>query len=419
MGRAGRGRTFSALRVHNYRRYVFGQTVSLTGTWMQRVAQAWLVLELGGSGTDVGVVSALQFVPLLVLGAWGGVVVDRVDKRRLLVGTQSAAAVLALVLGALTATGTVRLWMVMALAVGLGMVQVLDSPARQILVMEMVGAEQISNAVTLNSVVVNAARMLGPALAGVLIATVGIAVCFVLNAGSYVAAVAAFAVMRTGELHSPPAVPRRRGQLREGLAYAWSTPTLRAPLLLMAVVGTLAYEFQVVLPLMARFVFDGGAGTYGAMSSCMGLGAVVAGLLLAGRPRSGHRSLVGTAYVFGGVILLAAAAPTLALELVALVGVGAGSIAFLALANTTLQLGAAPEMRGRVMALWSIAFLGTTPLGGPLVGWVSEHLGPRAGLALGGAATIVAAAALARSADAPRRTGRRSAAVVVVEGDRF
>ena len=419
MGRAERGRTFSALRVHNYRRYVVGQTVSLTGTWMQRVAQAWLVLELGGSGTDVGVVTALQFVPLLVLGAWGGVVVDRVDKRRLLVGTQSAAAVLALVLGALTATGTVRLWMVMALAVGLGMVQVLDSPARQILVMEMVGAAQISNAVTLNSVVVNTARMLGPALAGVLIATVGIAVCFVLNAGSYVAAVVAFAVMRPGELQSPPTMPRRRGQLREGLAYVWSTPGLRAPLLLMAVVGTLAYEFQVVLPLMARFVFDGGAGTYGAMSSCMGLGAVVAGLLLAGRPRSGHRSLVATAYVFGGVILLAAAAPTLALELVALVGVGAASIAFLALANTTLQLGAAPEMRGRVMALWSIAFLGTTPLGGPLVGWVSEHLGPRVGLALGGAATIVAAAALARSAEAPRGRGRRSAAVVVVEGDRF
>ncbi len=419
MGRAERGRTFSALRAHNYRRYVFGQTVSLTGTWMQRVAQAWLVLELGGSGTDVGVVTALQFVPLLVRGAWGGVVVDRVDRRRLLVGTQSAAAVLALVLGALTAAGTVRLWMVMALAVGLGMVQVLDSPARQILVMEMVGAEQISNAVTLNSVVVNTARMLGPALAGVLIATVGIAVCFVLNAGSYVAAGVAFAVMRPGELQSPPTVPRRRGQLREGLAYVWSTPGLRAPLLLMAVVGTLAYEFQVVLPLMARFVFDGGAGTYGAMSSCMGLGAVVAGLLLAGRPRSGYRSLVGTAFVFGFVILLAAAAPTLALELVALVGVGAASIAFLALANTTLQLSAAPEMRGRVMALWSIAFLGTTPLGGPLVGWVSEHLGPRVGLALGGAATIVAAAALARSAEAPRRTGRRSAAVVVVEGDRF
>ncbi|MGI8759093.1 MAG: MFS transporter [Acidimicrobiales bacterium] len=405
MERTTPGGTFSALRVHNYRRYVFGQTVSLSGTWMQRVAQAWLVLELGGSGTDVGVVTALQFVPLLFLGAWGGVVVDRVDKRRLLVGTQSAAALLALALGALTATGVVRLWMVMALAVGLGMVQVLDSPARQILVMEMVGADHVSNAVTLNSVVVNAARMLGPAMAGVLIATVGIAVCFMLNAVSYAAAVVAFAVMRPDEIQRPPTVARRPGQLREGLAYVWSTPALRAPLLLMAVVGTLAYEFQVVLPLMARFVFDGGAGTYGAMSSCMGLGAVVAGLLLAGRPRSGHRSLVATAYIFGCLILLAAAAPTLALELVALVGVGAGSIAFLALANTTLQLGAAPEMRGRVMALWSIAFLGTTPLGGPLVGWVSEHFGPRVGLALGGAATIVAAAALARGGEAPGRCG--------------
>lgn len=389
-------RTFGALQVRNYRRYAFGQCVSLSGTWMQRVAQAWLVLELGGSGTDVGVVTALQFLPLLVFGAWGGVVVDRIDKRRLLVVTQSASALLALTLGIITALGVVRLWTVMVLAAGLGFAHMLDVPARQSFVMEMVGRRQISNAVTLNSVTVNAARMLGPALAGVLIVTVGIAVCFLLNAASYLVVIVAFAGMREAELHRCATVARGPGQLREGLAYVWHEPTLRGPLLLMAIVGALAYEFQVVLPLLARYVFDGDAGTYGAMTACMGLGAVVAGLVVAGRPTGGPRSLMVAAYAFGGLMLVTAAAPTLALALVGLVGVGAASIAFLALANTTLQLAAAPEMRGRVMALWSIAFLGTTPLGGPLLGWVSERMGPRVGLALGGVATIAAAVGLAR-----------------------
>lgn len=389
-------RTFGALQVRNYRRYAAGQCISLSGTWMQRVAQAWLVLELGGSGTDVGLVTALQFLPLLVLGAWGGVVVDRVDKRRLLVATQSASAVLALALGVLTATGVVQLWMVMVLAAALGFAHLLDVPARQSFVMELVGRRQLSNAVTLNSVTVNAARMLGPALAGVLIVTVGTAVCFLINAASYLVVIVAFAGMRQAELHRCAVLPRGPGQLREGLAYVWHEPRLRGPLLLMAIVGALAYEFQVVLPLLARYVFDGDAGTYGAMTACMGFGAVVAGLVVAGRPKNGPRSLVIAAYAFGGLILVTAAAPTLALSLVALVGVGAASIAFLALANTTLQLTAAPEMRGRVMALWSIAFLGTTPIGGPLVGWISEEMGPRVGLALGGAATIVAAVGLAR-----------------------
>jgi MFS family permease len=395
-------RTFSALRIRNYRRYAFGQAVSLTGTWMQRVAQAWLVLELGGTGTELGLVTALQFLPLLLFGMWGGLVVDRVDKRRLLVATQAAAAVLAVVLGVLVATGTVRLWMVMVLATALGVVHLFDNPGRQTFVLEMVGREQLANAVTLNSVAVNAARVLGPAVAAGLITTVGLAACFLLNAVSYLAVIAAFASMDRDELRPGEIQPRGPGQLREGLAYVWRTPELRRPLLAMALVGTLAYEFQVVLPLMARFVFDGGAGTYGVMTSCMGVGAVVGGLVLASRNRSGPRSLAVAGYGFGVSLLLAAAAPTLGLELVALVGVGVGSIAFLAAANTILQLRAAPAMRGRVMALWAVAFLGSTPIGGPLVGWVSEHVGPRAGLALGGAATVVAAAVLLRQrADAP------------------
>lgn len=399
-------RTFSALSVRNYRRYAFGQAVSLSGTWMQRVAQAWLVLDLGGSGTDIGVVTALQFLPLLVFGAWGGVVVDRLDKRRLLVATQSVSGLLALGLGILTATGVIELWMVMALAGGLGFAHLLDVPGRQSFVMEIVGRDQLANAVTLNSVVVNAARMTGPALAGVLIVTVGTAACFLLNAASFLIVVWAFAGMRQAELQRAAVVPRAPGQLREGLAYAWHEPALRGPLLLMAVIGALAYEFQVVLPLLARFSFDGDAGTYGAMTACMGLGAVVAGLVVAGRARAAPGSLVTAAYVFGVLILVTAAAPTLALAMVALVGVGAASIILLALANTTVQLTAAPEMRGRVMALWSIAFLGTTPIGGPVVGWVSEQMGPRAGLVLGGVATICAAAGLARQRLADQTSGR-------------
>lgn len=390
------GRTFSALRIPNYRRYAFGQAVSLTGTWMQRVAQAWLVLELGGTGTDLGLVTALQFLPLLLFGMWGGLVVDRVDKRRLLATTQVAAAVLAGVLGVLVATGSVRLWMVMVLAAALGVVHLFDNPGRQTFLLEMVGPEQLANAVTLNSVAVNAARVLGPAVAAGVITTGGLAACFLLNAVSYVAVIVAFTSMREEELRPGEIQPRGPGQVREGLAYVWRTPELRRPLVAVAVVGTLAYEFQVVLPLMARFVFDGGAGTYGIMTSCMGVGAVVGGLVIASRNRSGLRSLAVAGYGFGGSLLLAAAAPTLALELVALVGVGVGSIAFLAAANTILQLGAAPAMRGRVMALWAIAFLGSTPVGGPLVGWVGEHAGPRSALALGGVATVAAAAFLAR-----------------------
>ncbi|MBW3546614.1 MAG: MFS transporter [Actinobacteria bacterium] len=394
--RRGLARTFSALRIPNYRRYAFGQAVSLTGTWMQRVAQAWLVLELGGTGTELGLVTALQFLPLLLFGMWGGLVVDRVDKRRLLVATQAGAAVLAVILGVLVATGAVQMWMVMVLAAALGVVHLFDNPGRQTFVLEMVGREQLANAVTLNSVAVNAARVVGPAIAAGVIATAGLAACFLLDAVSYLAVIAAFVSMREDELRRAEVQPRGPGQLREGLAYVWRTPELRRPLLAMALVGTLAYEFQVVLPLMARFVFDGGAGTYGVMTSCMGVGAVVGGLVLAGRNRSGRRSLVVAGYGFGAALLVAAAAPTLALELVALVGVGVGSIAFLAAANTFLQLGAAPAMRGRVMALWAVAFLGSTPVGGPLIGWVAEHFGPRAGLALGGVATVVAAAVLLR-----------------------
>lgn len=379
---------FRSMRVRNYRLYFTGQAISLSGTWMQSVAQAWLVLRLSGSGTALGLVLAAQFAPVLLLGAMGGVVADRLDKQRTLVVTQLLAGLQALVLGLLVATGVVRLWMVYAMALGLGTVSALDNPTRQTFVLEMVGSDDLTNAVSLNSVLFNLARVVGPAVAGVLIATVGIAPCFFVNAASYGAVIGALLAMRRGELQTVSPQPRRKGQLREGLRYVWHTPELRTPLMMMAVVGTLAYEWQVVLPLLARFSFRGDAGTYGAMSSLMGAGAVVGGLATAARRHHEPVAMATASLVLGVVILLAAAAPSLGTELAALVVMGSVSITFLALANTTLQLTASPSMRGRVMALWTIAFLGSTPVGGPVVGWVAEHFGPRFGLGLGGLSAL-------------------------------
>jgi MFS family permease len=389
-------RTFASLSVRNYRLYLVGQMVSLTGTWMQGVAQAWLVLELTHSGTALGFVTALQFLPVLLFGPVGGLVADRVDKRRVLYLTQSVAGLLALTLGLVVALGVVRLWMVFALAAGLGFVNLIDNPARQTFVLEMVGPGQLTNAVSLNSVTVNLARVFGPALAGLLIATVGLSTCFLLNAGSYVAVLVALALMHSSELSPSPPQPRARGQLLEGFRYVRSSPELLIPLLLMAVVGTLAYEFQVILPLVAKYTFHGGPGMYGVMSAFMGAGAVVGGLVTASR-RHSAAALGRAAVVFGVVLLVAAAAPSLATEFAALVLVGATSITFLALGNTTLQLASTPAMRGRVMALWAVAFLGSTPIGGPIIGFVGQHIGPRYGLGLGGVATLVAGLATYRA----------------------
>jgi MFS family permease len=385
-------RTFRSLANRNYRIFIVGQVISLSGTWMQSVAQAWLVLRLTGSGTALGLVVALQFLPVLLFGPFGGVIADRFPKRRLLLATQTVAMTQALVLGLLVITGTVELWMVFAMAAVFGLVTAVDNPARQTFVLEMVGPANLTNAITLNSVVVNAARVVGPALAGVLIAVVGIGICFVLNAASYVAVILALLLMRTSDLNPAPTQERAKGQLREGFAYVRRTPDLLIPLLMMAIIGTLSYEFQVILPLVAERTFGGGAGTYGTLTSAMGVGAVVGGLATAGRSGApSHTALVRAAALFGSVILLAALAPFLWLEVVVLVLVGAASINVLATGNTTLQLRAAPELRGRVMALWAVAFLGTTPVGGPIIGYIGEHAGPRVGLAVGGSAALVAA----------------------------
>jgi MFS family permease len=388
--RLAASRTFRSLAVRNYRLYFFGQIVSMSGTWMQSVAQAWLVLELTGSGVALGAVTALQFLPTLLLGPWGGLIADRVDKRKLLIWTQSVSAALALGLGLLTVTHVVTLWMVYALALGLGLVTMIDMPTRQTFVMEMVGREHVTNAVSLNGVIVNASRIVGPAVAGVLIATVGVGICFLINAGSYVAVIVGLLMMRASELLRSKIASRRPGQLRAGLRYVWRTPELRTPLLLMAVVGAIAYNFSVLLPLMVRFAFHAGAGAFGGLFSVMGAGAVVGGLAVAAWGRASRRLLAGAAIALGGFLVLAAVAPTLSFEMVAMLPIGVASTAFIAMSNSLLQLGAAPEMRGRVMGLFAVVFLGTTPIGGPLVGWIAEQLGPRAALGIAAGVTTLA-----------------------------
>jgi MFS family permease len=404
--RAWSARTFRSLQNPNYRNFFLGQAVSLVGTWMQSVAQAWLVLELSGSGTTLGLVVAVQTLPVLLVGPYGGVLADRADKRRLLIGTQSAFALLALTLGVLTLTHAVRLWMVIAVAGGFGIVTSIDNPARQAFVPEMVGPASVANAVTLNSALFNAARAVGPAVAGVLIVSVGVGDCFVLNALSFAAVIVALRWMDPRQLLRAHAVRRDHGQLVAGLRYVRGTPGLLVPLLMMAMIGALSYEFGVVLPVLAQRSFHGNADAFGFLTAAFGVGAMIGGLAIAGSRVQSLRGVVVAAGAFGASMLAAAVAPDLVLASIALAVVGAASVAFMSRGNSLLQLTADESMRGRVMALWAVAFLGTTPIGGPAIGWISQHLGPRWGLATGGLAALVATALAAYPRLRPSGHGR-------------
>jgi MFS family permease len=390
VARAGRV-TFAALSVPNYRRYYGGQAVSMIGTWMQMTAQSWLVLTLTHSATALGLIVALQTLPVLLLGPYGGVIADRVDKLRLMIVLQSAMGIQALTLGVLTVTGVVKVWEIGLLAALLGLNNAFENPARQSFMMEMVGPEHLRNAVSLNSVLVNVARAIGPAVAGILIATVGDGVCFLANAASFVAVVFSLTTMDRTQLSPVEPMARGRGQLREGLRYVRSTPALAVPLVMMGIAGCLTYEFQVSLPVMADRGLNVGATGFGFMTAAMGVGAVFGGLLVAGRGKTGLRPLVLAAVAFGVAMALAAVAPNLGLELIALALAGAGSISFMSTGNSTLQLTAAPEMRGRVMSLWLVAFQGSTPIGGPLVGATMAAAGARAGLGLGAITVLLVA----------------------------
>lgn len=382
---------FESLRIRNYRLFLTGQFVSFTGTWMAAVALAWLVLDLTGSGLAVGITLGLQFGPIVLLGMWAGTLADRSDKRTILIRTQSAMAVIAATLWLVTVAGAVEVWMLYTLTFLTGSMTAIDHPTRQSFVSEMVGAERVSNAVSLNSAVFNASRIIGPALAALIISTIGLEWTFLLNALSYTAVVVGLKRMDGSALLSPERQPRRRGQVIEGLRYAWSVPRLRYTLGLEAVVATFGLNFSVMLPLFARFVFDEGAGTLGVLTSMMAGGALLGALVVAGRPGPTKRWLVGSAGAFGVLTIAAALAPSSLMMGAILVPLGAMSITFISTTNSMLQLHSRADMRGRVMALHGIVFLGSTPIGAPLVGWWSEIFGPRVGLAIGGAASLAAA----------------------------
>jgi len=388
---AGLRRSFDSLNVPNYRRYFAGQIVSISGNWMQMVAEVWLVLSLTDSGLAVGLTTALQFLPILLFGAWGGVLADRFPKRRLLMVTQALMAAPALVLLAVTAGGAVAPWMVFVLVFLRGSVNAVDNPTRQSFAIEMVGPDRLVNAVSLNSVLIHAGRLIGPTIAGLLIVSVGVEPCFALNALTFTAMIFALWRMDPAELRTPPRVEREPGAVRAGLRYVRHTPELAVPLGLMALVGTFGLNFQVTLPLLARFTFEGGPAAYAALVSAMGAGSVAGALLTGARGRADGRLIAAAALAFGVVAALAALMPSLALEIPVLALLGASAVTFAATVNSSLQLTVEPQMRGRVMALYSVVFLGSTPIGGPLVGWLSEAYDPRAALLLAASAGLSAA----------------------------
>ncbi len=385
-------RTFASLRFRNYRLYFVSQIVSFSGTWMQSIAMSWLVLELTGSGTALGTVLAMQFLPTLLLAPVGGVLADRFDKRRLIMGTQTMAGLLALALGVITLTGVVELWMVYALAACFGTVTALDNPSRQTFVMEMVGPDDVSNAVTLNSVVVNAARVIGPAIAGVVIAVFGVGECFVFNAASYVAVVIAMVLIRKDQLHPASISKRAPRQVRDGFRYAWSQPALRTTIVMLVLIGTFTFEFATTLPMLAEFTFGAGPTGLAIMTALMGAGAVVGGLIVASAGPPTPLRLTAVAMGFGVAVTLIAVMPTIGLVYLFMPFVGVASVATISLSNATLQLHSDPAFRGRVMSLFAMALIGSTPVGGPIVGWLGDHANPRVALLVGAAGAYAAAA---------------------------
>jgi MFS family permease len=390
---------FRALRVRNFRRYASANLVSLTGTWMQRIGQDWLVLQLSGdSGVALGLITALQFGPTLLLSMYGGVLADRYAKRRTLLITQSLMGVLALLLGLLVATGGVALWHVFVLAAGLGAVSAVDVPVRQAFVSEMVGPGLLANAVGLNSTIFNGARLVGPALAGLLIgaASGNTAPAFFVNAASFAFTIGAIAGMRADELRPSPPVARGKGQLRAGVAYTWAHPDLVLAMVLAFVLGTFGFNYQVTIALMAREEFGLGAEAFGLLSTTFAVGSLTGALLSTRRSvRPRQRFLVISAVVFGLLSVVSGLMTSYLAFALLLVPTGAAALVFSVATNSFVQLGVDPQMRGRVMALYFMCFMGGTPVGAPLIGWVAEHFGAPWGLILGGAVCVVAGLAAA------------------------
>jgi MFS family permease len=412
---------FSSLRTRNYRLFAAGQVVSNTGSWMQRVAQDWLVLELThGSGAALGITTGLQFFPML-FSMWGGMVADRYPKRRILMGTQAGMGALALILGVLALTGTVAIWHVYALALLLGVITMIDNPTRQSFAVEMVGKDGMANAIALNSAVFNLARIAGPAVAGLIIATLGTPVAFLANAASYGAVLIGLKLMRPGELHTMPRAPRAKGQVREAFAYVRSRPDLKLMFVLIFFVATFGMNFQVTNALMATQVYHTGAGAFGLASTAFAAGALGGALLAARRGRPSLTRLLVMSMAFSLTEIAGSLMPDFVLFLVLLVPTGLTLLSLSTAANSVTQLSTTAAMRGRVMGLYMLVFLGGTPLGGPLAGWVAEAAGPRVATLAGGVISVLATAVVTillahshgdRARSLPRRAVRRAAGKV-------
>lgn len=398
MSRAGEElrRTFEAARRwRNFRLYLIGQLISAAGTWMNFTASSWLVLELTGDGVALGVNAALMFGPTLLFAPIGGVLADRFDKRRILMWTQLAFGMTALSMWALVSTGSVELWMVYVLSFALGVIISLDMPARQSFYVEMVGQTLLTNAVSLNSAAFTGARLLGQLAAGLLITAFGLGICFLIDGLSYLAVISALVAMRPEELHPQQRSSRERGHLMAGLRYVWRTDELRRPLLAMLIVFTLAFQFAVTLPLLAKDEFDGNAGVFALMSGLAGIGMFGAAIMFANRNVPPTMRRFGAFVVaFGAALVAVGIAPTRPIAYLAMIPLGFSCMAFMITANTMLQLRTAPQARGRVMALYGAVFLGSTPLGSLIIGWVGEHAGARWTFHVGGITAILVGTAV-------------------------
>jgi len=382
---------FPALRHRNFRLYLTGQLLSQSGTWMQTVAMGWLVLKVTGSGGMLGLVSAAQFVPTLLFGAFAGTLADRHSRWHMLQITQVLAALIAVGLGVMVVTDTIQVWSLFVLAAAFGTVNAFDMPIRSSFVYELVGPDDITSAVGIGSTTNNVARIFGPAVAGVLIAAFGLAVPFLVNGVSFMAITVALLLMRRAEFVPKEPVKKEKGQIREGVKVVWADPRLRTPMLMTVVIGMLAYENQISLPLFAKFTFDREATGYGVLSSVMGVGSVIGGVLIARFGRATHKRLGVAALFLGASMLIAAVMPTFWTMSAALLFVGAASVAFITMNSATLQLTSPVTVRGRVMALYITAIIGTTPIGGPIIGWIGQHIDPRATYITGGLACLVTA----------------------------
>jgi len=385
--------TFRAFRTFNYRVWATGAIVSNVGTWMQRVAQDWLVLTVltDHSAVAVGITTGLQFAPMLLLAPFAGLLADRLPKRNLLIGTQSAMGLIGLLMGILVVTDSVQLWHAYALAFALGVAAAVDSPARQAFVSEMVPREDLSNAVGLNSASFHAARIIGPGLAGLLIAWVGTGPVFLINAVTFLAVIASLLRMRVSELTPAARAPRGKGQLREGVRYVRRRPDLILIMSIVCLVGTFGLNFQMTTAIMATAQFGKGSGEYGLLGSIMAIGSLAGALLAARRERPRLRLVIGATFAFGGFASLSALMPTYGLFALSLIPVGLSSLTLMTSANATVQLSVAPEMRGRVMALYMAIFMGGTPIGAPIIGWIGSALGPRWTILVGGLISLVTA----------------------------